>query len=46
MLFPFFCTIGRITIFAPNLIVYEPYHHIVCIVSHVFGICHLELEDA
>ena len=38
--------IGRITIFAPNLIAHEPYHHIVWIVSHVFGVWHLELEDA
>jgi hypothetical protein len=46
MLFPFFYTIGRITIFAPNLIAYEPYHHIVWIVSDVFGVWHLELADA
>ena len=46
MLFPFFYTIGRIAIFAPNLIAYEPYHHIVWIVSDVFGVWHLELADA
>ncbi len=46
MLFPFFYTIGRITIFAPNLIAYEPYHHIVWIVIDVFGVWHFELADA
>ena len=29
-----------------NLIADEPYHHIFCLVSYVFGVWHLDLEDA
>ena len=29
-----------------NPIADEPCHHIVCIVSHVSGVCRLDLEDA
>ena len=41
-----FCTIERIAIFAPDLIAYEPYHHIVCVVSPFFDTGHLDMDDA